>query len=507
MAPGPEDKPSSRRAAKAWSGRLQEASAPTLEEFSSSLPWDTQLADHDIQGSRAHARALGDAGLVDPSTLGRLLSGLDAVAGELSSGTFAFLPSDEDIHMAVERRLTELIGESGQRLHTGRSRNDQVAVDLRLYARRACVHLVLAVADLQEVLLQRAREQRSTVLPGYTHMQRGQPVHVAHHLLAYLEMLNRDRQRLQDCRGRADESPLGAGGLAGTTLPIQREGSAADMGFTGLTANSLDAVSDRDFAVELVFDCALMGVHLSRLAEDLIIWNTAEFSFITLPDRWATGSSLMPQKKNPDLLELVRGRAAVPISSLVGLLTLLKGLPLSYNRDLQEDKRHLFAAVEVTLAGLLAMRGLLAELQFNRRRMALAASDPELLATDLAEFLVLEGIPFRRAHEMVGQAVFRARQDGVPLHRLIEDRGPELGMPEQAGRVFDLRRSLSQREQVGAPGPRATGMALRRASRQIASGRSWARLHDGGRPSRPAEASAAEVATIRPTPPSTHREP
>jgi argininosuccinate lyase len=337
-------------------------------------------------------------------------------------------------------------------------------------------------------------------------MQRGKPVHLAHHLLAYFQMLGRDRARLQDCRARADESPLGAGGLAGTTLPIQRERSAAELGFSRVTANSLDAVSDRDFAVELVFDCALLGVHLSRLAEDLIIWNTAEFAFVSLPDRWATGSSIMPQKKNPDLLELVRGRAAVPISSLVGLLTLLKGLPLSYNRDLQEDKRHLFAAVEVTEAGLLALAGLLAEVRFNRPRMLQAASDPELLATDLAEFLVVQGMPFRTAHELVGEAVRRAHQDGVPLDRLLDERGPELGFPAEAAGVFDPRRSLFQREQVGAPGPRATAVALRRAARQIASARSWVRLHQGAGPSHQGRPGVVEVDTIRPTQPSANRE-
>ncbi len=477
-----------------------------MEQYSTSLPWDFQLAEHDVQGSRAHARALCSAGLIDGPTRDSLLAGLDAIAGELGSGTFVPLESDEDIHMAVERRLTELVGEPGQRLHTGRSRNDQVALDLRLYTRAACRRLVGTIADLQAELVRRAREHRQTVLPGYTHLQRGQPVHLAHHLLAYLEMLGRDGQRLRDCHSRADVSPLGAAGLAGSTLPLRREETAAELGFTELSANSLDAVSDRDFAVELTFACALMAVHLSRLAEDLIIWNSAEFSFITLPDSWSTGSSIMPQKKNPDVLELVRGRSAVPIGSLMGLLTLLKGLPLSYNRDLQEDKRHLFAAVEVTEASLRALTGILAEVQFEEQRMRAAASDPELLATDLAEFLVLEGMPFRRAHEAVGQAVRRARQQAIPLHRLVAEQWAELGMPEQAAAVFDLSRSLSRREQVGAPGPRATEEALRRAKRQILAGREWARRQESGRlPSR-VQAGSAEVATIRPGQPSAHRE-
>lgn len=444
--------------------------------------------------------------MLEQATLERLLLGLDLVLEELRAGTFAVLSSDEDIHMAVERRLTELVGEAGQRLHTGRSRNDQVALDLRLYVRRMCVRLVQALADLQEVLLQRAREHRRTILPGYTHLQRGQPIQLGHHLLAYLEMLGRDVRRLQGCRERADESPLGAGALAGTTLPIPRAGAAAELGFARLSANSLDAVSDRDFAVELVFDCALLGVHLSRLAEDLILWNTAEFSFVSLPDRWATGSSLMPQKKNPDLLELVRGRAAVPISGLIGLLTLLKGLPMSYNRDLQEDKRHLFTAVEATLASLRALGGLLAELEFQPSRMLEAASDPELQATDLAELLVAHGVPFRSAHETVGRAVQRARRQGIPLDRLVELEGAGLGLPPEAAQLFDLRRSLRQREQFGAPGPHATQLALRRAGRQILAARRWASRRAGDEPPHRRQSGTGEVATITRKQPSVNRE-
>nr|MDA8331016.1 argininosuccinate lyase [Candidatus Dormibacteraeota bacterium] len=349
------------RAPKAWSGRLQQPSSPTLETYSTSLPWDGELGQFDILGSRAHAGALHRAGLIDEDSHDRILRGLEAISEELAGGSFQTLESDEDIHMAVERRLTELVGDPGRRLHTGRSRNDQVALDLRLYARAACTRLVRAGAEFENALLKRAREERGTVLPGYTHLQRGQAVHLGHHLLAYFEMISRDLDRLRSCHRRLNVSPLGAAALAGTTLPIERGEAAAELGFAALTANSLDAVSDRDFAVELTFCCALMGVHLSRLAEDLIIWNTAEFSFATLPDAWATGSSLMPQKKNPDLLELVRGRSAVPIASLVGLLTLLKGLPLSYNRDLQEDRRHLFAAVDVAESSLLALTGLLLE--------------------------------------------------------------------------------------------------------------------------------------------------
>jgi len=470
MTPSPEPKPGF---AKAWSGRLQGETNPTLEGYTSSLEEDLELAPFDLEGSRAHARALARAGLLDSDTAAQLLTGLDRVEAEISSSSFRFLTSDEDIHMAVERRLTELLGEPAQRLHTGRSRNDQVALDLRLWARRASWRLVGAAADLQGVLLARARQEQRTLVPGYTHLQRAQPVHLAHHLLAYFEMLERDGERLRQCHRRLDVSPLGAGALAGTTLQIDRTQAAAELGFAGVTQNSLDAVSDRDFAVELVFDCALLAVHLSRLAEDLILWNTREFSFVSLPDSWATGSSLMPQKKNPDVLELVRGRAARPISSLLGLLTLLKGLPLSYNRDLQEDKHHLFTAVAATQASLQALAGLLADLRFQRERMEVAARDPELLATDLAEQLVAEGVAFRRAHELVGQAVRQAQ--GHPLDTWLAANWRELGLPNDptpAG-LFDPRASLSRREQPGAPGPEATRKALAKAASRLRRSRAW----------------------------------
>ncbi len=468
----PEPKPGF---AKAWSGRLEGGSNPTLEDYTSSLQEDLPLAPFDLEGSRAHARALARAGLLDADTTVKLLAGLERVGDELAAGSFQFLSSDEDIHMAVERRLTELIGDPARRLHTGRSRNDQVALDLRLWAKQACWRLVEAAAGLQGVLLARARRERLTLIPGYTHLQRAQPIHLAHHLLAYFEMLERDVQRLRQCRQRLDLSPLGAGALAGTTLAIERAAVASELGFAGVTGNSLDAVSDRDFAVELVFDCALVAVHLSRLAEDLILWNTREFSFVSLPDSWATGSSLMPQKKNPDVLELVRGRAARPISSLMGLLTVLKGLPMSYNRDLQEDKHHLFSAVAATEASLLALTGLLAEVRFNRERMELAARDPELLATDLAEHLVAHGVAFRRAHELVGQAVRQAEERGQKLDSWLRSSWRELGLPDDpdSSGLFDARAALARREQPGAPGPSATEAALREAAARLRRSGAW----------------------------------
>lgn len=493
MAAATEDGGGPRRSAKAWSGRLAADTNPTLESYTSSLEWDRQLADQDIQGSLAHSAALHRSGLIDAATKESILSGLTQVAVELRDDSFEFLPSDEDIHMAVERRLTELAAEPGARLHTGRSRNDQVAVDLRLWARSECLRLAGAAIDLQEVLLRRAREERRTLLPGYTHMQRAQPVTLGHHLLAYVEMLNRDVDRIRDCHRRADSSPLGAGALAGTTLPIDRRATAAALGFSAVTSNSLDAVSDRDFVAELTFCCALLSVHLSRLAEDLIIWNTREFSFVTLPDSWATGSSLMPQKKNPDVLELVRGRSSVPLASLVGLLAMLKGLPLSYNRDLQEDKRHLFAATEVTETSLSALSGLLNEIRFARRRMASAAADPELLATDLAEQLVAAGMPFRTAHERVGAAVRSAEELNLRLDRLVGQRWREIGLPADPGQsgLFDPRRSLARREQPGAPGPRAVAAAIRRAATLIRHNRGWIAAESQRQPPPPASSGSA----------------
>ncbi len=461
--------------AKAWAGRLGSETSPVLEEFSSSLAADLPLAEFDLKGSRAHALALGRAGLLDQVTLGKLLAGLESVAAEIRAGTFQTRPGDEDIHMAVERRLTELVGEPGQRLHTGRSRNDQVALDLRLWTRSAAVGLAEATLELQASLLKRARHERATLLPGYTHMQRAQPVTLAHHLLAYFAMLERDGERLRQLHKRASTSPLGSGALAGSTLPLDREATALELGLERLTENSLDAVSDRDFAVELLFAASLLAVHLSRLAEDLVLWSTVEFGFLHLPDRWATGSSLMPQKKNPDLLELVRGRAGRPLAALLGLLVVLKGLPLSYNRDLQEDKHHLLPAVRSVEDSLRALAALLAAAEFDRARMQEAAADPQLLATDLAERLVLEGVPFRRAHEAVGRLVRRAEEEGLALPAALASSWRELGFRQDPAALLDPRASLAAREQPGAPGPMATGAALGAAAAHLARGRGWVR--------------------------------
>lgn len=469
--------PAGRAPGSAWQGRLPGATEPELQAFTTSLPGDLVMAAQDIAGSLAHARALSRAGLLDAQALRAIERGLAKVGRELALSQFTWLPSDEDIHMAVERRLIELVGEPGQRLHTGRSRNDQVALDLRLWCRSATVRLVQAIAELQAVLVRRARQQRHTSLPGYTHLQRAQPIQVAHYLLAYFEMLDRDQERLQDLDRRTDASPLGAGALAGNTLGVDRRRPARELGFTRVSGNSLDAVSDRDFVVELTFTCALAAVHLSRLCEDLVIWNTKEFSFITLPDRWATGSSLMPQKKNPDVLELVRGRSGRPIAALMGILTVLKGLPLSYDRDLQEDRGHLFGAVTSVQDSVEVLSGLLGAIQFNRKRMADAASDPELLATDLAEWLVRGGVPFRLAHGMVARIVREAESRHLGLDQVVRQSWRRLGFSSaaEAERLFRPERSLAQREQPGSPGPKPTAAALSAAAERVAAHRSWAR--------------------------------
>ncbi len=479
MPPGDDPRAGGRAHPKPWSGRLPGPTDPVLERYSTSVQEDLGLAEFDIRGSVVHAGRLARAGLLRPGDHQQLLSGLEQIAGEVRSGDFRPRPEDEDIHMAVERRLAELIGEPALRLHTGRSRNDQVALDLRLWTRAAANRVSEGVLELEAVLLRRARRERATIVPGYTHLQRAQPVTLAHHLLAYFEMLERDRERVQELHRRAGLSPLGAGALAGSTLPLDREQAALELGLLAPTANSLDSVSDRDFAVELLFVSALTAVHLSRLAEDLILWSTAEFGFLDLPDRWATGSSLMPQKKNPDLLELVRGRAGRPVAALVGLLLVLKGLPLSYNRDLQEDKAHLFPAVASLESSLEALAGLLAEVSFNRERMSEAACDPRLLATDLAERLVQEGVPFRGAHELVGRLVTRAEGEGRRLDLVLRESWQEMGFAEDPSGLLDPWRSLAAREQAGAPGPGATDAALRRAAARVRLGRAWVRRQAG----------------------------
>jgi argininosuccinate lyase len=425
---------------KLYEGRFREGLLPELERFASSLELDRRLAPHDVAGSIAHARGLRVAGLLSPEQLAAIERGLRRVGEELESGRFRFRATDEDIHTAVERRLTELDPEAGARLHTGRSRNDQVALDLRLFCRQAASDLVRRAAETAEALAGRAAGLADVPMPGYTHLQRAQPVSVGHHLLAHAEPLLRDGIRFQHAYEAADQMPLGSGALAGSTLPLAREAVARELGFERLTRNSMDAVSDRDFALDLIHACCVCGLHLSRLGEDLVLWASAEFAFVRLPDRVATGSSLMPQKKNPDIAELIRGRSGRALGAYVALATVLKGLPLSYDRDLQEDKGPLFMAVDNAAACLGAAQLLVGELEFDRERLAEAVADPGLYATDAAEQLVAQGMPFRQAHREVAG---RVREGGLAAPWGV-DRSLELRRLEAGPRSGEVRREAAR---------------------------------------------------------------
>ncbi|MEQ1788205.1 MAG: argininosuccinate lyase, partial [Acidimicrobiales bacterium] len=399
------------------------------------------------------------AGVLTEAERDEVLAALDRVEGELAAGTFAFGPGDEDIHTAVERRVTEMAGSAGAKLHTGRSRNDQVATDLRLYVRRALRDVAGRVLALQEVLLERSLEAGDAYLPGYTHLQRAQPVTLAHHLLAHGWALARDVDRLLDCLRRADVSPLGAGALAGSSIPLDPDGVAADLGFAARFENSLDAVSDRDFVAEAVFALTLVGIHLSRIGEEVVLWASDEFGFAQLDDAYSTGSSMMPQKKNPDIAELARGKAGRLIGDLTGLLATLKGLPLAYNRDLQEDKEPLFDAVDQVSLALGAMGGLISTLRFDVARMQAAADSPYAAATDLAEHLVVQGTPFRDAHAIVGGLVRDSIERGVPLTDLVAAH-PSLG--DDAARLLEPGVAVTRRTTPGGGGPAAVAVQLER---------------------------------------------
>ncbi len=432
-----------------WHGRFADGPSEALLAYTVSLPYDQRLASDDIAGSRAHVRGLVRGGILDDAEASAIQDALDTVETELAEGQFTFLSSDEDIHTAVERRVTEL-APAGAKIHTGRSRNDQVATDLRLYAKRALAQVADAVLGLQEVLAARATESGGAYLPGYTHLQRAQPVLLAHHLLAHGWALARDVDRLLATRVRLDVSPLGAGALAGSSLPLDPAGTADDLGFGAVFDNSLDAVSDRDFVAEALFDLALLGVHLSRIGEEVCLWASDEFGFLKLHDAWSTGSSMMPQKKNPDIAELARGRSGRLIGHLTGVLTTLKGLPLTYNRDLQEDKEPLFDAVDQVLLAVEAMSGLLATSTFVTDAMAAAADTPYASATDLAEYLVEAGTPFRDAHAIVGEIVRTALEGGASMADLVASH-PKLGL--DAAALLGPGVSVTRRTTRGGAGP------------------------------------------------------
>jgi argininosuccinate lyase len=403
---------------KPWGGRFREAADPVAERFTASLAFDRRLWAHDLAGSGAWARALQRAGLLTPDELDRILAGLASIRREFEEGAFPFRPELEDIHMNIEGRLQETIGPTGGKLHTGRSRNDQIAVDERLYLKDAVARVIAGLREIQRALVDRAADTLDVPMPGYTHLQRAQPILLAHHLLAYVFMLDRDVGRFAACRARADVLPLGSGALAGAAFAIDREALARDLGFARVSDNSLDAVSDRDYLVEFLAAAAIAGMHFSRLAADLTLWSTAEFGFVEFADAFATGSSMMPQKKNPDVAELIRGKAGRLYGNLTALLTTMKGLPLAYNSDLQEDKEPFFDSVDTLEAITGVVPPLLRSLTFDARRMREAAAAGFSTATDLADYLVRKGLPFREAHEVVGRIVRLGLDAGKPLEAL-----------------------------------------------------------------------------------------
>jgi argininosuccinate lyase len=449
-----------------WHGRFEGGPADELLAFTVSLGFDRRLAADDVAGSRAHVAGLARAGLLTDAERGEIVAALDRVERELAAGELSFEPSDEDIHTVIERRVTELAGDVGAKLHTGRSRNDQVATALRLWCRRELDGVARRVLALQQVLLDRARDAGGTYLPGYTHLQRAQPVLLAHHLLAHGWALARDVDRLVDCRRRMDVSPLGAGALAGSSLPLDPAGTAVELGFARVFDNSLDAVSDRDFVAEALFASSLLAVHLSRLGEEVVLWSTDEFGFLRLADEYATGSSMLPQKKNADIAELARGKAGRVLGSLTGLLATLKGLPLSYNRDLQEDKEPLFDAVDQVSLALAALTGLLRTARFDAERMQAAADSPYLAATDLAEWLVARGMPFRTAHALVGGLVRESLAGSRALADLVRAH-PELGADAAAVLVPGV--PVRRRTTWGGGGPQPVADQLSRFAEQIAA--------------------------------------
>ena len=451
------------------SRRFAGGPAADVAQFTQSVTFDWRLWRHDIVGSMVHATALRKTGLITAAELDEILRGLQAIAEDILKGTFVWKPELEDVHMKIEAELTRRVP-AGAKLHTGRSRNDQVALDLRLWVRSEIIEVLHELTELQRALLGFAERERKVVIPGYTHLQRAQPVYFAHHLLAYIEMLARDAHRFQQALVRTNVCPLGAGALAGSTLPLDRVLVARLLHFTDLdnrvqvAQNSMDAVSDRDFAVEFCGCAALTAVHLSRLAEDLVLWASAQFGFITIADAYTTGSSLMPQKKNPDIAELARGKSGRVIGNLVALLTILKGLPLSYNRDLQEDKEALFDTADTLRATLRILAAMLQNTRANPERCLAAASDPVLLATDLADYLVRKGLPFRQAHHAVGALVAMAERLGKRLDHLspAELQSVHEALDAGALRIFDLKHALDRRTLLGSPGTREVRRQLDR---------------------------------------------
>ena len=442
-----------------WGGRFSESPSKLMLSFGESVSFDSALAQFDIQGSKAHAQMLCKCSIITKSECSQILKGLDKISKTIDEGKFVWDENLEDVHMNIEQALTK-IAPAAAKLHTARSRNDQVATDMRLFFKYACSEIIVKIRDLLAELVNLADVNKDILIPGYTHLQRAQPVSVAHHILAWAEMFYRDFERFAFARESANVSPLGSGAIAGTTLPTDREYEACLLGFIDesgrprVTRNSMDAVADRDVFMEFASACAILGVHFSRVAEDVILWNSAEFGYIILPDAFTTGSSLMPQKKNPDSFELLRGKSARMIANMNCLFALVKGLPLTYNRDLQEDKPPVFDSFRQVMICLDVLREALKGASFRKERCAAAVSDPLLLATDLADYFVMKGVPFRQAHHMVGALVKLSEETSTPINKL-DDSSVKKICPK-AGKdwrdVFDLKRAMKMREKTGMPG-------------------------------------------------------
>jgi argininosuccinate lyase len=439
-----------------WGGHFGHGPAPLMEQINASIGFDKRLYAHDIAGSKAHAAMLAAAGILSAAERDAIVAGLERIQGEIEAGDFPFSAALEDIHMNIEARLTDLIGEPGRKLHTARSRNDQVATDFRMWVREAIDRTDRLLKELQAALLARAEEQSDAVMPGFTHLQTAQPVTLGHHLMAYVEMFGRDRARFADARVRLNECPLGAAALAGTSFPIDRDATAAALGFAAPMANSIDAVSDRDFALEFLAAVAIAATHLSRLAEELVLWSTPQFAFVRIPEEFSSGSSIMPQKRNPDAAELVRGKTGRVIGDLSALLIVLKGLPLAYGKDLQEDKEPVFDAADSLALCLAAMTAMIMGITVDRDRLAAAAGVGHTTATDLADWLVRGlDVPFRDAHHAASQAVRRAEQRGVGLAELdLEDlRAIEPRITAEVFSVLSVERSVASRTSFGGTAP------------------------------------------------------
>ncbi len=454
---------------KLWGGRFAEATASSVEAFTASIHYDSRLYKYDIAGSKAHAAMLQEQGILSLEELNTIVDGLSIIEAEIDRGEFEFKRELEDVHMNIEKALVDKIGPAGAKLHSARSRNDQIALDLKMYLRDQCDRFADLLTEIQKATVSLSRQYLGDIMPGYTHLQRAQPVLISHHMLAYYEMFGRDRERILDCRKRINLSPLGCAALAGTGLPIKRESTAEKLGFAGVTANSMDTSGDRDFAIEFVSCLALIQNHLSRISEELVLWSSQEFSFVEIADKFCTGSSIMPQKKNPDIPEIIRGKSGRVTGSLMTLLTLMKGLPLTYNRDLQEDKEPVFDAIDTVSACLSIMAELLANLKFNTIRMDKATRTGFITATDLADYLVMKNVPFRQAHGIVGRAVAFCLDKGCELGEMSIAELQQFSkvIEEDVYKVLSVEGSVNSRISTGGTAIDRVREALGLAEKQL----------------------------------------